>query len=117
MNPHMGLPAQSWEEIVWEAERAIGTADAAVWLASIQDIVTDPYFMPWTVPCVRQLTEKMQQHSVHVTGRHWVTPHAAAYRALGKFQIWYESQLVTEMADESQVRIALLENRLKMAKL
>lgn len=96
-----------WEDIVWEAERALGKEDAEAWLKSIEDIVNDPHFnsMPVTYNWAPFPTD------VRLEGKVWVAPHTEAWHKLGVFQIWYPDRTCVETRDVVMVRQVLLEQR------
>lgn len=109
--------AQSWQDIVWEAERAIGAEDAKLWLDSMADILADPYFVKTPILAEFVAPKKMLHQFPHCVGHTWCSPHPYANEKLGVYQVWRpngtDKLFMEEVQGEDAVRIALAENKLK----
>jgi hypothetical protein len=109
--------ALTWEQIVWEACQAIGECDANAWLAGMSDILADEFFVRDPVPCAFAAETRARNKFPHVLGHTWVSPHPEAWHKLGYYQIWRPNGQMEEVFGESDVRVALLENKISKAKL
>ena len=109
--------ALTWEQIVWEACRAIGEEDARAWLSGMSDILADKFFIRDPVPMEWAAETRARNKFPHVIGYTWVSPHPEAWHKLGYYQIWRPNRQMEEVFGESNVRVALLENQISKAKL
>jgi hypothetical protein len=106
--------AMKWEDIVWEAVRAIGHTDAQQWLEkTMVDLLRNPYFVADPVPYEWVAEERMRNTNPHVLGHTWVSPHPEAWHKLGYYQVWRPGgHPMVEVWGEQAVRVALLENEM-----
>lgn len=105
--------ALTWEQVVWEAQRAIGVPDAELWLADMRDILVDPFFVRNLRPSAISRLRK----DPHYAQRTLVSAHQEAYKKLGYYNVWRPNCEPVEVRGESEVRTALLENRIVQAML
>jgi hypothetical protein len=104
--------AMTWENIAWEAKHVLGRKDFEIWLASMADILADPFFVPTPVPYEWAAWECAKNAFSHVIGHTWVSPHPEAWHKLGRYQVWRPGCRMEEVCGETEVRRVLLENRL-----
>lgn len=108
--------ALSWEDIVWEAEHAIGKEDSAQWLKCLTPLLEHPHFVPKPVPCPHSDIVKTRLSTdrgfdgkkfFKIQGCLWVSPHPEAYCKLDRYQIWNSENLVNENASFEEALFAL----------
>lgn len=116
-NAGMKCVAMSWEDIVWEAKRAIGTEDANAWLIGMADILANPFFVSTPQPWEFAVPGRAAKKFPHVLGHTWVSPHPEAFHKLGCYQVWSPDLKMHEIRGEDAVRAVLLENDMERAKL
>lgn len=116
-NSGMQSMAMCWDDIVWEARRAIGPEDANAWIHGMRDILHNPFFVSTPQPFDFAVPRRAQKKFPHVIGHTWVSPHPEAFHKLGYYHVWRGDFQKEEVFGEAAVRAALLENEMERAKL
>lgn len=99
------LNARFWEDVCWEAVRAVGPEDAEHWLREHAALFEHPLFERDPVPsnCDWDAVQKrMSAKNASVLGHVWVSPHPEAYHKLGWYQVWGPTGLLGEIFGERE---------------
>lgn len=88
--------ARFWEDICWEAARAIGSEDAEHWLQEHTALFEHPLFERDPVSVQKRVK------NASLLGHVWVSPHPEAYHKLGWYQVWGPSGFLEEIFGERE---------------
>jgi hypothetical protein len=106
-------PAMYWEDIVWEAEKAVGKDDAQSWVEHMeQGVMQNPYFLRDPLLAERTETVKgiIQRLFPQFEGKTWAYPHPDAWCKLGWYRVWRPDLFMFEVYGEGELLAALKDN-------